>query len=244
MIHDHQRLETDRPRNAMSVDVEDYFQVSAFEKALAGRDWESFECRIPRNVERILELFDAAGARATFFTLGWVAERFPAARAAHRGVGPRSREPRAISTRASRANRGTIFRADVKRTKQILEDHDRTAGTRLSRGSYSIGADNLWALDVLGETGHVYSSSIYPIRHDLYGMPERRDSHSGCARTGILEVPVTTGETAGKSRRRHRESARPRYSTVVTAPRECRSRASGNANRGASGMPYRSWRIG
>src|SRR5882672_4816416 len=121
MIHDHQRLETDRPRNAMSVDVEDYFQVSAFEKALAGRDWESFECRIPRNVERILELFDQAGVRATFFTLGWVAERFPALVRRIVDSGHEVASHGLKHTRVTQQSQSQ-FRADVAATKRLLED--------------------------------------------------------------------------------------------------------------------------
>ncbi|HKE45090.1 MAG TPA: XrtA system polysaccharide deacetylase [Steroidobacteraceae bacterium] len=191
MIHDHERLAHDRPTNAMSVDVEDYFQVSAFEPVFAGRDWNSIECRIPRNVERILDLFGRHGIQATFFTLGWVAERYPQLVRRIVDSGHEIASHGMQHTRVTQQSREQ-FQSDVQRTKRLLEDVTGRAVPGYRAASYSIGADNLWALDVLREAGHLYSSSIYPIRHDLYGMPEAPRFAFRTHDNGILEVPVTT----------------------------------------------------
>lgn len=183
--------------NAMTVDVEDYFQVSAFEAHIDRSSWASLPARVERNVERILALFDEQGVRATFFTLGWVAERWPQlirrlVDAGHELASHGFEHRRVTQQTASE------FRADVERTKKLLEDlsGQRILGYRAA--SYSIAADNLWALDVLAETGHVYSSSIYPVHHDLYGMPEAPRFAFRLREDGILEVPVTTLRLAGR----------------------------------------------
>ncbi|HEX9625686.1 MAG TPA: XrtA system polysaccharide deacetylase [Acidiferrobacterales bacterium] len=177
--------------NAMTVDVEDYFQVSAFERHISRGTWERLECRVERNVDRILALFDAHGVHATFFMLGWVAERYPAmvrriVDAGHELASHGYQHVRVTQQRPEE------FRADVTRTKALLEDLGGCAVNGYRAASYSIGARNLWALDVLGECGHRYSSSIYPIRHDLYGMPEAPRFAFRPGASGILEVPVTT----------------------------------------------------
>ena len=184
--------------NAMTVDVEDYFQVSAFEKHIPRDDWDRKACRIERNMERILNLFSQTGTKGTFFVLGWIAERYP------------QMITRLVDEGHELASHGwshvrvveqspTEFRDDVIRTKSLLEDLSGKQVRGYRAASYSIGADNLWALDVLQETGHQYSSSIYPIRHDLYGMPEapRFPFHPGG--DGFLEVPVTTVEVMGRN---------------------------------------------
>ena len=177
--------------NAMTVDVEDYFQVSAFEKHIRRVDWDGMECRVEKNIERILALFAAHDVRATFFMLGWVAERYPQVvkqivEAGHELASHGYSHVRVTNQRTDE------FREDVIRTKKLLEDMTGMPVNGYRAASYSIGSKNLWALDVLQETGHVYSSSIYPIRHDLYGMPEAPRfafRHHG---DGILEIPVTT----------------------------------------------------
>jgi polysaccharide deacetylase family protein (PEP-CTERM system associated) len=176
----------------MTVDVEDYFQVSAFENVIRREDWDRLPCRVERNCERILQLFDDHGVKATFFTLGWVAERYPAlirrfVDGGHELASHGYEHIRVVKQKPDE------FRADVSRTKRMLED---VAGVRV-RGyraaSYSIGAKNLWALDLLHEAGYEYSSSIYPIRHDLYGMPEApRFAFRPSGDDGILEIPITT----------------------------------------------------
>ncbi len=182
----------EQPRNAMTVDVEDYFQVSAFEPHIAREQWEGLPCRVERNIERILALFDAHQVRATFFVLGWMAERYPQmvrrlSEAGHEVASHGYEHVRVVNqTREA-------FRVDIRRTKALLEDTTGQPVRGYRAASYSIGRDNLWALDELREAGHAYSSSIYPIHHDLYGMPEApRFAFRYGGEDGILEVPVTT----------------------------------------------------
>lgn len=173
----------------MTVDVEDYFQVAAFERVISPSEWDRWPRRVDANTHRVLDLFASSGIRATFFVLGWVAERHPdiIRRISAEGheLASHGWDHRRVTT-LSQAE----FRADVRRTKHLLEDLGSVAVRGYRAPSYSIGRDNLWALDVLAEEGHAYSSSIYPIHHDLYGMPEapRFKFRHG----GITEVPVTT----------------------------------------------------
>lgn len=175
----------------MTVDVEDYFQVSAFEQHVAASDWPKMSCRIPRNIDKILGLFARHDVRATFFTLGWVAEHHPSvvrriAEAGHEIASHGYRHVRA--TQQSRSE----FESDVDRTKKLLEDVTGCEILGYRAASYSIGASNIWALDVLRETGHRYSSSIYPVQHDLYGMPEAPRFAFRTRQNGLLEIPITT----------------------------------------------------
>lgn len=179
-------------RNAMTVDVEDYFQVSAFEPYIARRDWDSLPHRVEPNTQRVLDLFAAADIKATFFTLGWVAERYPQL---VRRIVDEGHELACHGYQHVRVTQQTPaqFREDILHSKHLLEDQGGVAVQGYRAASYSIGADNLWALDELQRAGFAYSSSIYPIRHDLYGMPEAprfafRPDNAG----GLLEVPVTT----------------------------------------------------
>lgn len=187
------RFDTAAPVNAMSVDVEDYFQVWAFEDQISRKDWASLECRVSANVDRILEMFEQRGVRATFFILGWVAERYPAlvrrmAALGHEIASHGYDHKRVFDLTPEQ------FRDDVSRTKRLLED---LAGMEVSgyrAPSYSIDERNLWALDVLQECGYRYSSSIYPVAHDIYGMPEAPRFAFRTRPTGLLELPVTTVE--------------------------------------------------
>lgn len=188
--------EKTEPANAMTVDVEDYFQVSAFEKYISRENWKNQEYRIESNIDQILSLFDQYGVSCTFFMLGWVAEKSPVM------VQRISDEGHEIASHGYEHVRVTKqkeeeFREDVTKTKQILEDISGQEIKGYRAASYSIGEGNLWALDVLQETSHSYSSSIYPIRHDLYGMPRapRFPFYNGVG--GILEIPVTTLQIAG-----------------------------------------------
>jgi polysaccharide deacetylase family protein (PEP-CTERM system associated) len=177
--------------NALTVDVEDYFQVSAFEGHIRREDWDKLPCRVEANTDRLLDVFAQHGAKATFFTLGWVAERYPELIKRIVAAGHELASHGYAHVRAYQQSPDE-FRADVTKTKAMLEDISGSPVSGYRAASYSIGAKNLWALDVLGEAGYQYSSSIYPIRHDLYGMPEAPRfpfRHNG---TGILEVPVTT----------------------------------------------------
>ena len=181
-------------RNAMTVDVEDYFQVSAFEPYIERSTWGQLPSRVERNVDRILDLLAEPGVKATFFTLGWIAKRYPVTvrrivDAGHEIASHGWSHVRVINQRP------VEFRQDVIRTRAFLEDLSgkRVKGYRAP--SYSIGAGNLWALEILQETGHLYSSSIYPIRHDLYGMPQApRFPFRPNGADGLLEIPLTTVE--------------------------------------------------
>jgi len=176
--------------NALTIDVEDYFQVSAFAPYIRRADWDRRECRVERNVDRILELLSARGVSATFFTLGWIAERHPAL---VRRIVDGGHE---LASHGHGHERATdldqaAFTEDVTRAKKTLEDIAGRPVLGYRAPSFSIGAANLWAFDVLACAGYRYSSSIYPIRHDHYGMP---DSPRFAYRlhNGLLEVPVTT----------------------------------------------------
>lgn len=176
--------------NALTIDVEDYFQVSALAPYIPRDQWDSRECRVERNVDRILQMLDERQTRATFFTLGWIAERYPhlvrrivdgGHEVASHGYG---------HERASDLN-AADFSADVGRAKKMLEDISGHEVKGYRAPSFSIGASNLWAFDCLELAGYRYSSSIYPIRHDHYGMPDApRFAHR--VRSGLLELPVTT----------------------------------------------------
>ncbi|QGZ43152.1 DUF3473 domain-containing protein [Pseudoduganella flava] len=176
----------------MTIDVEDYFQVSAFAGHIARDSWAQRECRVEANVERILAILDEGGAKATFFTLGWIAERYPALVRRIVAGGHELASHGYGHLRASDQDRGQ-FMDDVARSKAILEDIGGRPVLGYRAPSFSIGPGNLWALDVLQEAGYRYSSSIYPIAHDHYGMPDapRFAFHPNGAH-GLLEVPITT----------------------------------------------------
>jgi len=187
-----------RPRNALTVDVEEYFQVAAFERTIAREQWDHSESRVEYSTHRVLDLFATKGVHGTFFVLGWVAERHPAL--VHRIVAD-GHELASHGYDHTRIHQFTAeqFRADVVRTKAILEDTGGVPVRGYRAPSYSINGRNLWALDVLQEAGHVYSSSIYPIRHDLYGMPEAPRFSFRFRADGILEIPVTTVALANRN---------------------------------------------
>lgn len=187
-----------KPRNAMTVDVEDYFQVSAFERYIPRSTWDAQECRVEHNVDRILQLFDRHGVKATFFTLGWIAERYP------QMVRRMVEEGHELASHGWSHVRVTqqdsaAFKQDVMRTKSLLEDLSGQQVIGYRAASYSIGASNLWALDVLNDTGHKYSSSIYPIKHDLYGMPDAPRFAFRPRNDSFLEFPVTTLKVGNKN---------------------------------------------
>ena len=176
--------------NALTIDVEDYFQVSAFARYIRREDWDARECRVERNVERILQLLAERDVRATFFTLGWVAQRYPQIVQRIAAGGHEVASHGYGHERASDLSR-EAFAQDVSHAKKLLEDITGTAVRGYRAPSFSIGTGNLWAFDALSRAGYEYSSSVYPIQHDHYGMP---DSPRFAYRvgTGLLEVPVTT----------------------------------------------------
>ena len=185
--------------NAMTIDVEDYFQVSAFASTIPREQWESLPCRVERNIDIALALLDEGKAHATFFTLGWIAERYPGIvrrivdnghELASHGYGHQ---------RVSELSRNE-FNEDISRAKKTLEDLSGSPVIGYRAPSFSIGADNLWALDLLQEAGYQYSSSIYPIRHDHYGMPDApRFAHYPRGKDGMLELPPTTAILLGRN---------------------------------------------
>ncbi|WP_240946299.1 XrtA system polysaccharide deacetylase [Pseudomaricurvus alkylphenolicus] len=184
--------------NAMTVDVEDYFQVSAFEGVINREDWGAISYRVEQNTDRILELFSETGTHATFFTLGCVAERFPQMLKRIVEQGHELASHGWNHTRVVNQN-PMQFREDVDRTRKLLEDLGGTQVKGYRAASYSIGSQNLWALDVLAETGHLYSSSIAPVKHDLYGMPEASRFPFRYGEHQILEIPITTVKLMGKN---------------------------------------------
>jgi polysaccharide deacetylase family protein (PEP-CTERM system associated) len=188
-----------RPVNAMSVDVEDYFQVLAFSQQVDRDDWDAFPCRVERNIDGILGLFDRHGTKATFFTLGWVAERYP--RVIRRIVdGGHELASHGFAHVGVHEQTLEQFRADVRRTRSLLEDVGGTAVKGYRAASFSISAKTPWAFDVLGEEGYVYSSSVYPVRHDIYGMPDApRFAFRPVDDGALLEIPITTCQLLGRN---------------------------------------------
>ncbi|WP_228894360.1 XrtA system polysaccharide deacetylase [Pseudoduganella aquatica] len=179
-------------RNAMTIDVEDYFQVSAFAPYIARDSWPERECRVEANIDRILAILEAGNVHATFFTLGWIAERYPAMVKRIVAGGHELASHGYGHLRASDQDRAA-FMQDISSSKAILEDLGGQAVLGYRAPSFSIGHGNLWALDALSEAGYRYSSSIYPVQHDHYGMPDapRFAWHPENA-GGLLEVPITT----------------------------------------------------
>jgi polysaccharide deacetylase family protein (PEP-CTERM system associated) len=176
--------------NALTIDVEDYFHVSAFAPHIVSSSWNTMECRVERNIERILELLAQADAKATFFTLGWVAERYPQLLQRIAGCGHELASHGFGHERAS-AQSPHQFLADIRLAKAIIEDIAAAEVSGYRAPSFSIGRSNPWAFDAIAQAGYRYSSSLYPIRHDHYGVPDApRFAHE--VRPGLLEVPVAT----------------------------------------------------
>lgn len=188
------------PINALTVDVEDYFQVEAFADVVRPEDWPQWEPRVERNTERLLDLFARRGVRATFFILGWVAERQPRVLreivAAGHEIACHGYQHQRIRTQNQ-----AEFRADVRRAKALLEDITGREVTGYRAPTYSITTETLWALDVLIEEGFHYDSSIFPIYHDRYGIPhaERFPHVLRRAAGEIIEFPPSTVHIAGQN---------------------------------------------
>ncbi len=176
--------------NALTIDVEDYFQVSAFAPHIARSEWNTRECRVERNIDRILEMLAAHNTKATFFTLGWIAERYPQL---IRKIVKEGHELASHGYGHERASDQSeeAFYSDVHLAKIVLEDLSDGEVNGYRAPSFSIGTGNLWAFDCLLRAGYRYSSSIYPIAHDHYGMPDSpRFAHE--VRPGLMEIPITT----------------------------------------------------
>jgi polysaccharide deacetylase family protein (PEP-CTERM system associated) len=187
------------PTNALSIDVEDYFQVSAFEKTIDRNSWDALEHRVEKNLNQTLAIFSDQKVKATFFTLGWVAERYPNL------IKSIVEEGHELASHGYGHQRVTDltpdqFREDVTKAMNILQDISGLKICGYRAPSYSIGKDNLWALEVLAETGHQYSSSIYPIQHDHYGFPEAPRFCFRDEKTGLIEIPISTVKVMNKLR--------------------------------------------
>jgi len=176
--------------NALTIDVEDYFQVSALSPHFDRADWHRIPCRVERNIDVVLALLADSGSKATFFTLGWIGERYP------RLVSRIVEEGHELASHGYGHHRATDqhraeFSEDIRRAKSLLEDLAGVEVKGYRAPSFSVGKGNPWAFDCIAEAGYRYSSSVYPIRHDHYGMPDApRFSHQ--SRDGLLEIPVTT----------------------------------------------------
>ena len=186
-----------RIANAFTIDVEDYFQVSALAPHFPREEWENVPCRVERNIDRILEMLDAHGATGTVFTLGWIAERYPEmirriAEAGHEVASHGYNHERASAQTPAR------FLSDIKLARAVLEDVSGSAISGYRAPSFSIGAGNLWAHDSILEAGYAYSSSIYPVKHDHYGMPDA-PRFPYRLENGLLEIPVTTNRMLGRN---------------------------------------------
>lgn len=184
--------------NAISVDIEDYFQVEALSGSFPRSCWDRVPRRVEANVDRLLEMFGAASASATFFTLGWVAERHPAM---VRRIAAAGHELASHGYDHRRADRLTPaqFREDVRRSKRLIEDIGGTAVRGYRAPTFSIGSANPWSYDILESEGFRYSSSLYPIRHDLYGSPNAPRYPFRPGQGGLWEIPLSTRRLFGRN---------------------------------------------
>jgi polysaccharide deacetylase family protein (PEP-CTERM system associated) len=183
--------------NAMTIDVEDYFHVSAFAQVVDRSSWPNMESRVERNTNCLLDLFDEHQVRMTFFVLGWVAERYPELiKSLHR----RGHEVACHGLTHELVYKQTpeLFRSETQRSKSLLENLTGAPVRGYRAASYSITARSIWALDILVELGFEYDSSIFPIHHDLYGMPGAPRHPHAVAQGKLLEIPLTTVQLAGQ----------------------------------------------
>jgi polysaccharide deacetylase family protein (PEP-CTERM system associated) len=185
-------------RHALSVDIEEWFQVGAFERVIDKGDWDSLESRVAYNTDAVLDLFAETGVKATFFTLGWVAERHPAlirriVAGGHELASHGWAHQRVFTMSAD------DFRADIGRARATLEDAGGVAITGYRAPSFSIDTRTPWAHPILAEEGYAYSSSVAPLKHDHYGWPEApRFAFRPVAGASLVEVPVTVADFGGR----------------------------------------------
>jgi polysaccharide deacetylase family protein (PEP-CTERM system associated) len=185
--------------NALSVDVEDYFQVQALEAVFPRGSWDNCELRVERNTERLLALFEEAGVKATFFTLGWVAKRAPAlvrriAEAGHEVASHGDAHERVDSLGPER------FRADIARARRTLEDAGGVPVRGYRAPTFSVGPHTPWAWPILEEEGYAYSSSVYPVRRDLYGDPDAPLSpYRPHGVQALMEIPISAARLGGRT---------------------------------------------
>ena len=176
--------------NALSIDVEDYFQVWALARWFPRAKWDETPCRVEQNLDVILRLLDDAGAQATFFTLGWIAERFPDLVRRIAAAGHEIASHGYAHARVDELDRRAFF-ADILLAKSILQDVAGVEVKGYRAPSFSIGACTDWVHECIAEAGYRYSSSVYPIRHDHYGMPDA-PRFVYRPRPDLIEVPITT----------------------------------------------------
>lgn len=184
--------------NGLSVDIEDWFQVGAFERTISRDDWDGLVPRVERNSNAVIDLFERAGAKATFFTLGWVAERYPAlirriVDAGHELASHGWDHVRVFTMSPAQ------FRDDLRRTRAVLEDLGGQKVSGYRAPSFSIDQRTPWAHEILAEEGYAYSSSVAPVVHDHYGWPEApRFAFRPIDGSALVELPVTTARLGGK----------------------------------------------
>lgn len=183
--------------NYLTIDVEDYFQVSAFEGVVRPEDWPGQESRVERNTGKILHLLSAHGIKATFFVVGWVAERHPQL---VRDIVERGHEIGCHSYLHRRIYNLSMeeFRADTRKAKEILEEVSGRPVLGYRAPTYSITQKSLWALDILQELGFRYDSSIFPIRHDMYGIPDAPRYPYKLPDHDMMEYPISTALLLGR----------------------------------------------
>jgi polysaccharide deacetylase family protein (PEP-CTERM system associated) len=184
--------------NAMTVDVEDWFQVQAFAGLIAREAWETLPRRVEANTETFLQMFADAGVKATFFTLGWIADRHPAL---VRRIVAEGHELASHGYWHQLAHNQTedVFREDVSHAKHVLEDVGGVAVRGYRAPTFSINSRTPWAFDVLADEGYTYSSSLFPIKHDLYGMPDAPRFAHRVGGGRLMEIPMTTVRAGGRN---------------------------------------------
>jgi polysaccharide deacetylase family protein (PEP-CTERM system associated) len=186
-------------RNALSVDVEDWFQVGAFENVIDRKDWDNLDCRVEANTDLILAMFQKADVKGTFFTLGWIAERYPAliqriAAQGHEIASHGCAHDRVFTMTP------TAFADDLAKARKTLEDISGQKVTGYRAPSFSIDKRTPWAHEALAKAGYAYSSSVAPIKHDHYGWPEApRFGFRPVAGSDLIELPVTTARLGGRT---------------------------------------------
>ncbi len=192
---------TGKLKHAMTIDVEDYFHVSAFGNVISPSDWDNWPCRVEQNTDTLLALFDEAGIKATFFVLGWVAERYPAIvkKLAENGHEIASH---GYSHQLIYKQTPDVFKEETYRSKNLLEDQCGQAVKGYRAASYSITPKSLWALEILGELGFTWDSSIFPVHHDRYGIPgSPEEPYHIITESGfqLTEFPLTTAKVFGQA---------------------------------------------
>ena len=188
---------TNKPVNYLTIDVEDYFQVAAFEKVIQPSTWENYPSRVEQNTTRILDLLDTYGVKGTFFIVGWTAERFPGLvkEIVTRGhkIGCHSYQHQKIYNQTPEE-----FRRDTQKAKDILEQASGRPVVGYRAPTYSITKKSLWAFDILQELGFKWDSSIFPIRHDNYGIPDAPRFAYKMPNHNLIEYPISTALLWGR----------------------------------------------